>query len=244
MAVATAAPGPAARRPLDWEAPPSPYPARDRIALVALVTVPALLVVLVVAVFTGIWWLAAASTIAWAAKLWLDARSRDPLMLRRLQARPAQGAEAARLRNIAAGLAADLGVAVPELQVIPAGGPNALVRNGGPGGVIAVTSSLLASYTRTEIEAVVAHCLMRLHSADFVHSNLAARWSDLGAGLAPRVGLADDVRAAALTRYPPALVSALEKADPRIKRYAPLWFAADAPSHEPTARRVAAVTDL
>ena len=110
--------------------------------------------------------------------------------------------------------------------------------------MIAVTKSLLDAYTRTELEAVVAHCLLRLHSASFVYSNLAARWSDLGAGLAPRVGRADDVAACALTRYPPALAAALTKADARIKRYAPLWFTSGAPSHQPTAERVALISEL
>ncbi len=227
-----------------WDAPQTPYPARDRIALVALVTVPALLVALVVGVFTGAAWLPVVLLAAWAVKTWGDVRSRDPFMLRMLKARRLPPGEAPRLQNISLGLARDLGVPPPDLYVIPAGGPNALVRNGGAGGVIAVTSALLDSFTRTELEAVVAHCLARLHSAHFAYSNLAARWSDLGAGLAPRVGLGDDVRAAALTRYPPALAAALGKTDARIKRYAPLWFAADAPSHEPVAVRIAALSDL
>lgn len=227
-----------------WSVPGPGYPARDRLALFALVVVPALSVALVVAFVSGWWWLAAALVALWGLKTWGDAKAKDPMMLRRLGARPLRPDEGARVRNIAAGLASDLGVPPPELFVMPEGGPNAWVRAGGPGGVLALTAALLETYTRTELEAVIAHCLTRIHGHDFVYSNLAARWSDLGAGLAPQIGVPHDVRAVALTRYPPALAAALQKADGKIVRYAPLWFAAEAPSHQPIAERIAAVSDL
>ncbi len=228
----------------EWHGVRPAYPATRKVALVALIVVPALSVALVLAVLTGWWWLAPVLLGAWAVKIAVDAWSSDPLMLKRIGARALGSDEAPRLRNIVTGLAADLGVAPPEVYVISSGGPNALVRRGSAGGVMAVTRSLVESYTRTEQEAVVAHCLLRMHGRDFVYANLAARWSDLGAGLAPRVGVADDIEAAALTRYPPALVSALEKADPNIKRYTPLWFVAISPSHDDTAVRVAVLMDL
>lgn len=228
----------------DWAVPDPGYPQKDRVALIALIVVPALLVALVLAVLTGWWWLAAVLLGVWGLKTFADAKLRDPVMLRRLGARPLGPKEGTRLRNIAAGLASDLGEEAPQLFVIPQGGPNAWVHAGGSGGLLAVTASLLDSYTRTELEAVVAHCLCRIHSRDFLYSNLAARWSDLGAGLAPRIDAVDDGRAVALTRYPPGLAAALQKADGQIARYAPLWFVATAPSHEPVAQRVAAVSDL
>lgn len=227
-----------------WDVPDPGYPPRDRMALIALVVVPALLVALVLAMLTGWWWLAVVVLVTWGLKTYADARLKDRVMLRRLGARPLVDDEGARLRNISAGLAADLGVPTPELLLIPEGGPNAWARAGGDGGVVAVTTALLESYTRTELEAVVAHCLTRIHHRDFVYSNLAARWSDLGAGLAPRIGVAHDARAVALTRYPPGLASALAKADGAIRHYAPLWFVADAPSHQPLTERVVAVSDL
>jgi len=61
----------------------------------------------------------------------------------------------------------------------------------------------------------VAHCLTCIHAPDFVYSNLAARWSDLGAGLAPRIGAPHDGRAVALKiddggqRARPALMAAV-----------------------------------
>lgn len=229
---------------LDWGVPDPGYPAKDRLALIALIVVPALLIALVVALLTGWWSLAAVLLALWAAKTFAEAKLKDVVMLRKLDARPLRTEEGARVRNISAGLAGDLGVPAPQLLVIPEGGPNALVRAGGSGGIVAVTSSLLEDYTRTELEAVLAHCLTRLHGPDFLYSSLAARWSDLGAGLAPRVGPGHDARAVAVTRYPPALAAALQKADGKIPRYAPLWFVAEAPSHEPVAERIAAVSDL
>lgn len=227
-----------------WGVAEPGYAARDRLALFALILVPALLVSVVLAVFTGWWWLALALVGVWIVKTVADAKLKDRVMLRRLNAQPLPQDRGARLRNIAAGLAGELGVEPPELFLIPEGGPNAWVRAGGSGGLLAVTASLLETYTRTELEAVVAHCLTRIQASDFVYSNLAARWSDLGAGLAPRIGLAHDARAVAVTRYPPGLATALEKADGKIRHYAPLWFVAGAPSHQPVAERIAAVSDL
>ncbi len=228
----------------DWEAPAPLYPTSSKVGLLALIAVPAVLVALVLAVFTGWWWVAVAVLVLWGLKTAADGWSRDPLMLKRVGAQPLAGSDAPRLHNIISGVAAELGVPPPDVYVIARGGPNAFVRRGGRGGILAVTRPVVDDYTRTEQEAVVVHCLLRMNRKDFLYSNLAARWSDLGAGLAPRVGLADDVQAAACTRYPPALASALEKADPKVKRYTPLWFAAISPSHDDTMRRAAAVSEL
>lgn len=238
-----APPSDTSQRP-DWDAPESGYPVRDRVALLALIWVPALLVALVVAVFTGLWWLGSIMLLLWGVKTFAEARWTDPVMLRRLGAGPLEPHDAPRLENLVAGLAADLGVGPPRLLLLREGGPNALVASGGKNGLLAVRKALLDTFTRTELEAVVSHCLLRLHSTEFVYSNLAARWSDLGAGLAPQVGAADDVRTAALTRYPPALAAAIAKCDPKVVRYTPLWFVADAPSHVPGRQRVEVLEDL
>lgn len=228
----------------DWEGPSTAYPARDRVALFALIWVPALSVALVLAVLTGYWWVGAVLVGVWALKTFAEARVTDRIMLRRLGAAPLPAHAAPRLENLVTGIAGDLGVGIPRLYVLADGGPNALVASGAGSGLLAFRQSLLDDFTRTELEAVVAHCLLRLHSGDFVYSNLAARWSDLGAGLAPRVGTADDVRAASFTRYPPALAAAITKCDPKVARYAPLWFVADAPSHDRSDDRAASVADL
>jgi hypothetical protein len=143
-------------------------------------------------------------------------------------ASPLTGDEQPRFRNIADGLAERLGLGRVDLFVIDRGGPNALCcKLERP--TIAATKDLLESYTRTEVEAVVAHCLVRHRAA--------------GHKGGP-VGFSDDVRAAALTRYPPALASAIEKADPYRGRYAAFYLVADDPGHRPVAERVTAILDL
>lgn len=246
MGPTTLSPGdtaPSAAAPA-WEAPDDPYPSSDRVALLALISIPAVLVAVVLAVMVGAWWVGAVLVVMWGVKTWLDASGRDPVMLRRLGARALAAHEAPRLRNIAEGLARDLKVPAPALYVLPEGGPNAFVRRTRPGGSVAITQALLDTYTRTELEAVVAHCLLRIRSEAFVYANLAARWSGLGAGLAPRVGRGDDIATCALTRYPPALAAALSKADGKVKLYSPLWFVSGASSHQPTAERIAAISQL
>lgn len=148
--------------------------------------------------------------------------------LREAGARRLQTGEWPRFRNLADGLAERASSPPPDLWVIEDGGLNALsCRLERP--VVAVTQSLLDGYTRTEIEAVVAHCLVR--------NRVAGRKG-------VRVGYDDDVRAAAMTRYPPALVAVLRKADAYEGRYAGFYMVADGPSHRPVEERVAALLDL
>jgi hypothetical protein len=133
-----------------------------------------------------------------------------------------------RFANIAQGLAERLTFGGVDLYVIELGGPNALAgRAEKP--VVAVTRSLLDNYARTELEAVVAHCLVR-------HRDAGRK--------GVRVGYADDVRAAALTRYPPALVAAIEKAHPYEGRFPGAYLVAAGPTHRPLQERIAALNDL
>lgn len=143
-------------------------------------------------------------------------------------ARPMSDDEQPRFRNIADGLAERLSLGPVDLYVIDRAGDNALCcKLERP--TIAATRTLLETYTRTEVEAVVAHCLVRFRTAG--HRGVV-------------VGSADDVRASALTRYPPALASAIEKAAPYRGRYAGFYLVADDPSHRPAADRVTAILDL
>jgi hypothetical protein len=143
-------------------------------------------------------------------------------------AKPVAGSEQPRLHNIASGLADRLGVGAVDLFVIDQGGPNALAgRTERP--CVALTRSLLDTYARTELEAVVAHCLVRFRDAG---------------RRATKIGYSDDVRAVALTRYPPALAAALEKAEPYPGRFASFYMVAEGPSHRPVPERIEALTDL
>lgn len=148
--------------------------------------------------------------------------------LRDSGARPLREEEFPRFKNLVEGLAGTLQAGVVDTFVIETGGPNALVcRIERP--TIALSVSLLETFTRTELEAVIAHCLVR---------------SDTAGRKGSRVGFADDVRAAALTRYPPALAAALRKADPYEGRFPGYYMVADAPSHRPVEERAAALLDL
>ena len=54
----------------------------------------------------------------------------------------------------------------------------------------------------------------------------------------------DDIRAAATTRFPPALVSAIEKAEPRGGRFGPFWFVGTGPADRSVDERIATLQDL
>jgi Zn-dependent protease with chaperone function len=172
--------------------------------------------------------------------VWVATRGRA--ILRDAGARPLEREEAPRFANIADGLAADIGIEPPGLWISDQGGANSfVVWAGGP--QVGVTRELLDGFARTEVEAVVAHALARIAGGE-------ARATTIGAALGPLattrryVGGALDVAVAALTRYPPALATAIGRATPRTGRFAAAWFAAEAPSHVPAAERIAAVEDL
>jgi hypothetical protein len=181
----------------------------------------------------------AAGTAAVALYLWT--RVQGWLALRSVAAtRVAPGSEL-RLRNLVEGLAGATGSIVPELWLIPEGGPNALVCDTGRRPAIAVTRTLLDSYTRTELEGVLAHCLVRLPPSAKLSQAVAL--GPLGLRTT-RVGFSDDAAAAAITRYPPALVEAVVKAHPRADRFDVFWFVGLERSHEPQSARAKRLLDL
>lgn len=153
---------------------------------------------------------------------------------------PAKAARDARFVKLAEGLARDLGIAAPRLLVSRQRGPNAFVAPG----ALAVTRDLLDTYTRTELEAVLAHCLVRLRDGGLGWALAASairggeRWAT------PSVDRALDARTAAVTRYPPALVSAIRRAKPATGARASFWFVAKARSHAQVEERAAALLDL
>jgi hypothetical protein len=183
--------------------------------------------------------LVAAAVVALALGLWVMAQGR--LALRSLGATRLRAHEAPRLFNLVEGFASRAGIAAPSLWLIPSGGPNALVCRAG-GSVVAMTRSLLDHYSRTELEAVAAHCVVRLHDSTALSEAAAlGRW---GSKMAPLVGFAQDAAASALTRYPPALARAIENAEPRSGRYEAMWFVAQGASHDPQSARVGMVQEL
>jgi hypothetical protein len=149
-----------------------------------------------------------------------------------------------RLENLVRGLSSDHQLVLPRTVVLESGPPNAFVWRplvGTP--VLAISRSYLGVLSRTELEGVVAHCLVRLDSSDGRAATMAALLGAVGARIAPKVGLSDDIRAASLTRYPPGLSSANRKAV-LTGRSAPLWFVADGPTHRAATERIDELGDL
>ncbi len=171
------------------------------------------------------------------------ATSQGRLALRAAKATRARLDDAPRLSNIASGLATDVGMRAPTLYVIDEPGANAFVCIA-RGPVLAVTRGLLEGYTRTELEAEVAHGLVRLAAGTLRQTALGIALGPLGTRSFPPVGTADDVEACALTRYPPALATAIEKADVRTGRFAPFWFVATGGGHRSPRLRIEAIKDL
>lgn len=152
-------------------------------------------------------------------------------------ARPPKEGEAERIRNILDGLR---GADRVGFWLIDSGDANALVTwTGEP--QIAVTTAVSEGFSRTESEAVIAHCLARVRAGEVRTTTF-----QLGSGLPkpPPVGAPHDVAAVAITRYPPGLVAALGRCSVASGRWAHAWLAGAPPSHTPAAERIAALSDL
>ncbi len=134
-----------------------------------------------------------------------------------------EAVEAARLVDVADGLFAVFGLPGAEIRVLDDPAPNAISVGPPHRGVVFVTRGLVLSLDRIELEAVLAHELAHIKRGDAVsgaiavlafdpigrHIPLFARIADRVAGNA-RETLAD-LAAVGITRYPPGLISALEK---------------------------------
>lgn len=193
-------------------------------------------------VLSGEWnvWLAAPVALAAGVVFWLRLLRTGRNALRSAGARALTSTEAPRLTNIAEGLAADLGAPIPELWWVDGAGANALVA-WSRGGHVGVTKALVEGCTRTETEAALAACLVRLASGEARRSTFL-----LGSGVArpAQVGASLDTLTVAVTRYPPGLVRLLEKCEPATGRFASLWLVGTETTHEPAGQRIVALNDL
>jgi hypothetical protein len=154
--------------------------------------------------------------------------------------RPGPG-EAARLEHLVASLAGQLGTRPPEVLLIGAAGPAALVW-GGRRPLVAMSPSMIDSFAHTELEAVAAHSLVRLRSP-------RTRWLPAatllgGARLGRFVDSSDDLKTVAITRYPPALGAAIARSQSGGDRWSPARFAANHPSHRAPEQRIEFLSDL
>ena len=178
--------------------------------------------------------------------MWNVYRTADDVVLKMVGGLPASEYEHARLFNVIDGLCVVGGDARPALRVVGIEYPVALAV-GMPGevGTIIVSAGFLKSMGRVEMEAVMAHVMWRLRTGDIgittymlalsaavqrfggdnVMRSVVARVTD------ERIVMWADVAACQATRYPPAMVSALEIVEGaaaiplgRIGAQ-PLWFA-------------------
>jgi peptidase M48-like protein len=232
---------PTAASPSGWGVDRAPYPLAHRLALVLPGALGALLVGAIVALAVS-WQVALlAATVTLGLSFVIEAAA-GAWVVRKSGAKEVP---TERVSNIASGLASRLAVQTPRILVLESATPNALVVGARGASTVIITRSMLDEFTRTELEAVLAHCLVRVAEGRLRYAVTSARLGRWAARFAPRVGVADDVHAAALTRYPPALASAISKSDPHVDdRFGPLWFVWNGTSHVPSERRAAALLGL
>jgi heat shock protein HtpX len=157
---------------------------------------------------------------------WAIGRHAEDAILSTLSLTPADENEHARLFNVVEGLRMSSGDHRPAMYVTPSDFPLAFaISESGSDGNIVVSDGFLRAMDRVETEAVVSHLLWRIRSGD---AALMAYLISFHA-LMSRVGLSRvaqkviertvdaraliwaDISACQATRYPPALISALEK---------------------------------
>jgi heat shock protein HtpX len=240
--------------------------ARNKRRTILLLAAFALLIAIVVIAFNfllGYGWVGFAIAIVVAiAMAWGSYWYSDRIALAATRAKPADGPEYQRYHNLVEGLCIAAGLPKPDLYVVQDAAPNAFATGRNPRhAALAVTTGLLETMNRVELEGVLAHELAHVKNYDILVSTVAvtavgaiALLSDLGlrfmfwgggrnrnggnnnpAGailaiaslallvLAPiaavlmqfalsrRRELQADASGVQLTRYPPGLISALEK---------------------------------
>ena len=211
---------------------------RGSALLVGIYLIAGLVVGALIGLLAGSWWIGALLGLFLAAALVGVAYVTGPKrVLRAIHAVPGEGQQLARLDNLVEGLCVTHGVAKPAVQVIDDPAINAAVVGTDPKrATIAVSTGMLQSLGRIELEAVVAHLLSRIRSGDIVPATVAAA---LFGGVpirtllvVPGWDLQADAQAWRMTRYPPGLIGALEKirAGSSVVRFASsfgtqLWFA-------------------
>ena len=173
------------------------------LGMVALILGPIAAVVVFVAVAVG-------------AAIWLWGAG-ERQVLASLGGRPAAAATDARLLNLIDGLCTTAGLRPPRVIVTSHQGLNLLVAGrSADNAVLAVTTGLTQHLSRIELEGVLADGLVQIRRGDIIPATVAAALFGLGARWAAGTRDHDaevDRAGVALTRYPPALVSALETMD-------------------------------
>ena len=159
----------------------------------------------------------------------------DRLVEASLRGREADPVADARLFNLVDGLATTLGLRSPRLLIVESPGLNAMASGARRGAeVVAVTTGLLAQLELVELESVLAEVLYRLRHGDVAAETMLVATFGIGRSyiLPADRDTRLDTAAVSVTRYPPALVSALEKIAVKgslvagqTPRFAHLWVA-------------------
>ncbi len=108
------------------------------------------------------------------ALAWTSYFASDKIALAASRAKPADGPEYARYHNLVEGLCIAAGLPKPRLYVVDDPAPNAFATGRNPKhAAIAVTTGLLASMNRVELEGVLAHELSHVRNYDMLVSTVA-----------------------------------------------------------------------
>lgn len=149
----------------------------------------------------------------------LDRRAPQAI-LRTMGAQQLEGGVEPRLESLVASMCASHGIAEPNLHLVDSQAPDAAVVGRGNATQLVVTTGAIQQLGRLELEAVVARELAQLGAGVHAATNLAS----VGPFVGPlakimRRALLDsqrlaliDAQGVLMTRYPPALASAFEKA--------------------------------
>ena len=108
------------------------------------------------------------------AMAWTSYYASDKIALAASRAKPADGPEYARYHNLVEGLCIAAGLPKPRLYVVDDPAPNAFATGRNPKhAAIAVTTGLLATMNRVELEGVLAHELSHVRNYDMLVSTVA-----------------------------------------------------------------------
>ncbi|HJT38629.1 MAG TPA: M48 family metalloprotease [Actinomycetota bacterium] len=173
----------------------------------------------------------------------------DRVVLRLSRARAASPSDQPRFHNIVEGLSTNAGMPKPRVYVIDDEAPNAFATGRDPAHAsIVATRGLLDMMNRVELEAVLAHELAHVKNRDTLAMELAVTLVGFPATVLPFIGpflqraasprreFYADLGGVQLTRYPPGLISALEKLKARrtalrsvARATEPVWIGSPLP---------------
>lgn len=197
---------------------------RTAIAYGVLATIVAVVTYPIWAFTIGFLWAVLISLALGLGVAWWWHRQSAAAALRSLGARPLGEGEQPRVDNLVEGLTVAHGFRLPDLYLVEDSAPNAAVLARTPReGALVVTSGLVERLDRVQLEAVLAHELLRVRrgeaTANLTVASLPARLAGIAPGVASWAGRAitdgavlvdADLAVAEVTRYPPGLEQALE----------------------------------